>query len=196
MTSDVLYDRGLDFFTTVVKRMSPGDWQRPSPCQGWRALDVLGHVGAATSMGAAILRGESTQMSWPDPPGDSVTGDPVTWWAALQGPAHQALEGADLDAVVDSPMGPRPVRAGLAFPTVDLFVHAWDLSHSTDAVEDLQIPDDVIDFNYEVTDSVPEGLLRSPNVFGPAVTPPASANRSEELLAWMGRDPGATPPSK
>ena len=196
VTSDVVYDRGLDFFTAVVERMSPGDWQRPSPCEGWRALDVLGHIGAATSMGTAILRGDPMEMSWPEPPGDSVSGDPAGWWSALQGPAHQALQGADLDAVVDSPNGPRPVREGLAFPAVDLFVHAWDIARSAKQAEDIEIPDDVIDFTYEVTGSVPEDLLRSSNVFGPAVTPPADASRSEELLAWTGRDPAATPPLK
>src|SRR5699024_11344075 len=118
------------------------------------------------------------------------------WWIALQGPAHQALQGADLDAVVDSPGGPRPVREGLAFPAVDLFVHAWDIARSAKQAEDIEIPDDVIDFTYEVTGSVPEDLLRSSNVFGPAVTPPADASRSEELLAWTGRDPAATPPLK
>ncbi len=29
-------------------------WKRPSPCDGWRALDVLGHVGAAVEFGTLL----------------------------------------------------------------------------------------------------------------------------------------------
>jgi len=189
LTSDVLYPRGLDFFTGVVERIRPDEWQQPSPCAEWRALDVLGHVGAATSMGATILRGEPMHMSWPEPPGDTVSGDPATWWAQQAESARRALAAADLDAVIESPQGPRPVREGLAFPAVDLFVHAWDLARSSESVDEVTLPDEAIDFAYAMTESVPEEMLRSPKTFGPAVTPPAEADRSQRLLAWMGRDP-------
>lgn len=189
ITSVAAYLRGLEFFSDVVERVSLNDWQRPSPCEGWRALDVLGHVGEATSMGPAILRGEPTQMAWPDPPGEGVEGDPAQWWRSLMEPARQAVSEADLDAVVDSPMGPRAVRDGLAFPAVDLFIHAWDLACSIGIAHNVEIPDDIIDFSYRLTDSIPEDVLRNPGIFGPAVPPSPEATRSQALLAWMGRDP-------
>lgn len=44
---DAVFIEGLDFFTAAVGRLDTSDWERRSPCEGWRALDVLGHVGAA-----------------------------------------------------------------------------------------------------------------------------------------------------
>ena len=70
----VLFDQGLDVFEGVVARVDPDGWERPSPCEGWRALDVLGHLGTSVAMGVSLLRGE--QPTWPeaDRPGDLVTG--------------------------------------------------------------------------------------------------------------------------
>lgn len=188
-TSVDAYIRGLEFFTDIVNRVSPQDWQRPSPCVGWRAIDVLGHVGEATSLGPSILRGDPARPTWPDPPGESVEGDPAQWWASLVEPARQAVSAADLDAIVDSPMGPRSVRDGLAFPAVDLFVHGWDLACSIGIADEAEIPLDIVDFSYNLTEALAEDVLRGPGIFGPAVTPPPQATQSQALLAWMGRDP-------
>jgi hypothetical protein len=47
--SGELLDQGLDFFTTIITRLSKDDWERPAQCAGWTARDVLGHP--ATSQG-------------------------------------------------------------------------------------------------------------------------------------------------
>src|SRR4051812_20021096 len=39
LSSDVLFDRGLDLFGDVVGEVSPEAWDAPSPCEGWSALD-------------------------------------------------------------------------------------------------------------------------------------------------------------
>ena len=138
-TSDEAYRRGIDVMSEVVEQV-PGDaWGRPSPCEGWRALDVLGHVGAATAMGLHILRGEAPDLGFgrQDPPGDAVRADPLLWWTGLAAPAREAVAEIDdlgLERVVDTPMGRRSVRDGLRFPAADLFLHAWDIAAATDAL--------------------------------------------------------------
>jgi len=189
LTSDQIYVWGLDFFSEIVQQVSEDQWMLPSPCKGWRALDVLGHVGAATSTGTSIMRGNLVQRTWPEQPGEAVEWPPGQWWAELVDPARQAVAEADLDAVVDSPLGPRVVSEGLAFPSLDLFIHAWDLASSIGAADRVEIPDEVIEFARPVVASVPHDVLRSPSVFGPTVTVGPDATRSQAFLAWTGRDP-------
>lgn len=52
---DAAFIDGLNFFTSAVSRLVASDWERPSPCEGWRTLDVLGHVGAAVQFGTLLL---------------------------------------------------------------------------------------------------------------------------------------------
>ncbi len=184
---DVAFITGLDFFTEVVRRV-PGDgWERPSPCAGWSALDVLGHVGFTTEFGTKLLRGEPVDFSGaPEPPRSAVKGDPAQWWSSLVDPAKDAVRRADLSTVVDSPIGRRSIGEGLSFPAVDLFLHGWDLARSVDA--DVSIPQEAMEFAHAVIDVIPEQHVRSARVFGPAVEVAADASPQVQFLAWAGRD--------
>ncbi len=187
-TSDRCYLAGLDFFDERVRATPAEGWAKPSPCAGWRALDVLGHVGMVTDLGTRLLRGEEITLNpSDDPPGDAITGDPGAYWAALVEPARAAVEGADLTLVVDSPMGRRSVADSLSFPAIDLFVHGWDLAAATGRRVD--VPIEAIEFAHAVLGSLPEQMVRSERVFGSAVELPADASRSDVFIAWTGRDP-------
>jgi uncharacterized protein (TIGR03086 family) len=183
---DVVFIDGLDFFTSAVGRLDAADWKRPSPCEGWATLDVLGHVGAAVQFGTLLLMDQQPAWSPVDPPGAAVEGEPATWWDALVEPARRAVGGVNLDKVVDSPMGRRPIGEGLSFPALDLFVHGWDLVRSV--AEDLEVPVGVIDFAHMVIDPLPEAAVRNNRVFGNPAPVPANASPSQAFIAWTGRD--------
>lgn len=182
------YTNGLDFFGDVVDAVPADAWDRPSPCIGWTAKDVLGHVGQVTAMGSAILAGEPMAFEDADPPGGAVTGSPAQWWAQIEAAARAAAETVeDLDAVVESPMGTRTVREGLSFPAVDLFVHGWDVAAATgDRVE---LPPEAIDFIEAVFKHIPDDAVRVPGVFGPKRSAGHSASPTAKLIAFTGRDP-------
>ncbi len=184
-----MYRNGLDFFSGVVQAVPEGAWQRESPCAGWTALDVLGHVGEATEIGARILSGGPVGPLRADPPSTAVVGDPAFWWTQVVGRASEALAGGvDLDREVDSPVGRRTVREGLAFPAADLYLHAWDIGAATGNA--IVIPDDAITFIGGMFESVPEEITRRPGVFGPVVPISDDAGPADRLLAFAGRDPG------
>lgn len=186
------YRAGLTFFSNVVEQVADQDWQRPSPCDGWDARDVLGHVGAATQMGSRILRGDTFEFTRHDPPGSIVDGEPVTWWRAVAADADDAVAGdLDLGRVVESPMGPRTVGEGLSFPAVDLFVHGWDLATATGGT--VTIPDEAIAFARLLFDHVPVETSRQPGVFAAEHAEPADASATEAFIAFTGRDPQWTP---
>ncbi len=150
-TPDIAFLTGLDFFDDIVGSVDTQGWQQPSPCRGWTALDVLGHIGIATDFGAKLLRGDQPHWHPPlDPPGQAVTGDPGQWWSVKVGPAKVAVEGVDLAMEVDSPMGRRPIGQGLSFPAVDLFVHGWDLARSIG--RDVGIPGEAVEFPHHALD--------------------------------------------
>ena len=186
-SADTAFINGLDFFTEAVGQVSGADWDRLSPCSGWNALDVLGHVGFTTDFGIKLLRGEPVNFAGaPQPPRSSVTGDPAHWWAGMVEPAKEAVRGADLEMVVDSPMGRRSIGEGLSFPAVDLFVHAWDLAHSIGAT--VKIPAQAMDFAHAVIDMIPQEHVRSSRVFASALELPQDASPQVQFLAWTGRD--------
>ncbi|MDH2904406.1 MAG: maleylpyruvate isomerase N-terminal domain-containing protein [Actinomycetota bacterium] len=183
---DAIFVEGLDFFTSAVDRLDAPGWQLSSPCEGWVALDALGHVGAAVQFGTMLLTGGQPVWSPADPPGAVVEGEPRAWWAAIAEPARLAVAGVDLAQMVDSPMGRRTVGDGLSFPALDLFIHAWDLGKSVGA--ELVVPARVIDFTHHVIDPLPDAAVRNRGVFASAVLAPSDASESQEFIAWTGRD--------
>lgn len=189
-SSNDAYLRAIDVMSDVVQQVPRDDWDRPSPCGGWRALDVLGHVGGATDMGVSMLRGRDRSFEAQDPPGDVVDGDPVLWWAGLADPAREAvgeIDEAGLERVVETPMGPRTVRDGLRFPAADLFLHAWDIAMATGVT--VAIPEEAVPFIRSLGDAVPPQVMRSPGVFGAEVPVSVDASAVDRLLGWAGRNP-------
>lgn len=188
LRSDAAFDRGLDVFGEVLEQLGPDDWDKQSPCAGWTALDVLGHLGSSIRMGISIFRGE--QPEWPETtqPRELVTGDPVSFWREISAEARDSLAGADLDLVMDTPIGPRTVADRLAFPAIDLFVHAWDIGRA--AGIEVVVPDDVIEFTHGYIDPFPTEAVRGPGgAFGPEAAAPAGATPTERFIAWTGRPP-------
>jgi uncharacterized protein (TIGR03086 family) len=178
-------DQGLDFFTTVITRLSEADWGRPTPCAGWTARDVLGHL--ATTIRYAISTMQGRQPAWPDAarPGDLVEGDPAGFWRGTVAQARDVLHNADLAREMDTPLG-RTVADDLSIPVIDLYVHAWDLGAAVGI--DVKIPAGVIDFAHAYIDPLPDDMVRGEGrAFAPQIPVPAGATPTERFIAWTGR---------
>lgn len=187
-TADQVFARGLDVFDAVVADMTGRDWNQPSACEGWSALDVLGHVGQIAEVGAEVFEGRPPRPPSTSPhPGEQVEGDPAVYWNDRSTRVRAGLAGVDLAQVLDTPAGPRTVAEGLTFPAIDLFVHAWDIARVSGS--DVVIPADVIDFAHTYLDPIPDERKRTPGLFGAVIEPPADATPTEAFLAWTGRQP-------
>ncbi len=185
-----MYTHGLDFFGTVVDAVPAAAWERASPCAGWTALDVLGHVGIATEVGAQILLGGDvpTDFAAPEPPSSIITGAPAAWWVGVASTGRAAAATVDdLDRVVNSPMGPRPIRDGLSFPAADLYLHGWDIAAATGA--EVEFPPEAIEFIHAMFTQIPDEVVRTPGVFGPQRDAGPNPSATAGLIAFTGRDP-------
>jgi uncharacterized protein (TIGR03086 family) len=185
--SGELLDQGLDFFTTIITRLGEDDWERPTPCAGWTARDVLGHLATSMRIGISVMQGR--EPTWPDAarPGELVEGDPVKFWRGIVVQVRDVLRNADLARVMETPLG-QTVADDLAIPVIDLYVHAWDLGAAAGFA--VEIPVGVIDFAHAYIDPLPGEMIRGDNrAFGPQIRVPASATPTERFVAWTGRQP-------
>jgi uncharacterized protein (TIGR03086 family) len=176
---------GLDRFGGVLEHLTPENEDAPSPCEGWTARGVVGHLLTVLDSATVTLRGES--FDWGAAPDPATVGadDPKGVFGERAEAARRALSEAPLDAKVETPMGQMTIGQRLSFPAMDLHLHAWDLGRALGV--DVELPDEVAAFVHAVLDPLPESMTRSAGVFGPAVEPPADATPTEVLMAWTGR---------
>ena len=186
MDSDEVFLTGLDVFGAVVHDVGDDAWGSPSPCQGWTARDVVGHIVGVLDAGNAILRGDKPEWSGGQP-SDVVGDDPVGRWDSASAKARASLVSVDLDRVVESPMGARTIRQGLAFPGLHLHLHAWDLGRATGI--EVEVAPEVQEFTRTTLSPMPEQMVRSAGVFGPEQPAPEDPTPTEAFMAWTGRTP-------
>jgi uncharacterized protein (TIGR03083 family) len=100
--ADVVLDgfvRALDGFEAVLAGVAPGRWSAPSPCAGWSAADVAGHVIGDLQATEAIARGRYTE-SEADAPGRAAGDDPLAAWRVARADMMAALDPAALARLV------------------------------------------------------------------------------------------------
>jgi len=167
-------------FTALVGSVADDRWDRPSPCEDWKAKDVLTHV--VTTEAEHLKR---MNIDLPQP----IEGlDPQAAWAIVRDRMQQALDTPDeAEHAYDGFFGRTTLAASVdQFYSMDLVIHAWDLARAAGVKEFEEIPADEID---EVTAALaPLGdNMRQPGVFGPEVPVPADADAQTKLLAVVGR---------
>lgn len=176
------YARVADAFDRTVRAV-PGDaWERPSPCEGWVARDVVGHL--VEWVPSFFARSAGLDLG-PMPPVDD---DPVAAWAALDASLRAAFaDRAVATRELDTPMGRLSVEDAInTFCTGDILVHTWDLARATGLDETLD-PDEV--HALFVSMAPADEALRASGHFGPPVQVPDDTDEQTKLIAFTGRTP-------
>ena len=168
-------------FTARATEVPPEAWDRPAPCEGWVARDIVRHIGDTTRMFLGRAGVEVPQ----DPSADE---DPVGAWFAVRDTVQAALDDPEVAATsFDTPMGPSTLEETIGrFGIGDVLVHTWDLARATGLDERLD-PDEVHRL-FEVMEPNDE-MMRQGSAFGPKVDVPAGADEQTRLLAFTGRRP-------
>jgi uncharacterized protein (TIGR03086 family) len=166
-------------FDAAVRAVTPDKWEAQSPCERWKARDVVGHVVAGhRGVIAAVRGGESKPLGSTEDPKEA-------WQEASRAIDEIAGDPNTLATEVDGPVGKMPAGDIISrFVTMDLLVHTWDLARSVGADENLD--EDSVRTAYDALKPM-DAMIRQPNVFGPKLEAPAGADLQTEFLYFLGR---------
>lgn len=174
----------------VADTVPPDAWDRPSPCQGWSAAEVLGHM-QETQRSFLTERGIQAAVTSDAPAPETPEPDdlsPAAAWRAHVDTMTASLAPAGVtEAGFDGFFGPTTVgEALLTFYGFDMIVHRWDIARSTGGDEA---------WSTEEQDQVEANMasfgpaLHMEGICGPEIELPDDADRQQQLLARSGRDP-------
>lgn len=166
-------------FGAVVDRLSPADWQAASPCAGWSARDVLGHV---LTTQREFLAQHGVEGA-PQPPAEN---GPARAWHGHDDWMRGVLADPEVEGTAyDGVFGMTTVGSSIVtFYGFDLIVHRWDLAAA--ARLDESLTDDELDTIEASADGFGEHLYDD-GVCSAAVDPPEDADRQTRVLARLGR---------
>jgi uncharacterized protein (TIGR03086 family) len=168
-------------FTDRVRAVPDAAWDNPSPCEGWAARDVVGHV--VTSTGFFLGRA-GIEL----PEGPSVDDDPLGAWERACDAMQSALDSPETAShEYETPMGRATLEQTVGqFGVGDVLVHTWDLARATGQDETLDA--DEVRRLYAVMEPNDE-MMRQGTAFGPRVPVPPDADDQTQLIAFTGRRP-------
>jgi uncharacterized protein (TIGR03086 family) len=179
--------RALDGFEAVLAGVAPGRWDAPSPCAGWCAADVAGHVIGDLRAIEAYATGRDENGAAPDP--RSAAGeDPLAAWRAARADMMAVLDPVALARPVPLPWGQMSLGGFLERYPMEFLVHTWDLAQATGQVSGLD-PGLVRDALASARQFAP--IARMSGLVGPECAVAEDADDLTRLLAILGRrNPG------
>lgn len=159
------------------------DWDAPSPVAGWSARDIVVHL---TSWLPGFLDGLGVDFP------EISDADPASAFATQTRHVRALLEAPDAGReVILEPMGAMALDVLLdRFYIADVFMHTWDLARASGQPDRLDG-----DFARELFVGMRaiEPMLRASGQFGEQQPVPDDADPTDQLIAFIGRDPRWTP---
>lgn len=176
------YTKAVFGFDAVVTRVEPDQWNRPSPCEGWSALDVVAHNIGMCAMIAGFASGNGA--AGPETP--EVLDPHVEWSAARDGVLASLRGDGVLQREADTPWGRLTIDRFLGVVTVDPLAHTFDLARATGqaVVIDAGLAAAALAQLERAGDAI-----RGPGRFAAAVEIDAQASIVDRFVAIAGRQP-------
>jgi len=181
------FERVSAAFAARVEAVPADAWDRPAPCEGWVARDVVRHL-VDWLPGPGFLLGTFGVETGPIP---SVDSDPAAAWEVVRIAIQRALDDPSIATRVED-CGP-PGRLSLEDAvdmtcTPDVLIHTWDLARAAGLDERLD-RDEVHRQLVGIEAMPPEAdeAMRASGHFGPRLVVSDDADEQTRLLAFMGR---------
>lgn len=180
-------------FDTIVAAVPAGQWDTPSPCDGWTVTDVLRHVVETERDFLERMQFDLAEVAPDSTHSDAELDDLKAQWATLRHAMEIALDDPTTSAhTYDGYFGLTTFADTVdTFYSTDLVLHGWDIARGAGLTEFEHI--DV--FEIHRAQGLYEDLgdaIRSPGVFGPPVEVGPGASEQDRFLAWAGRRPTAS----
>jgi uncharacterized protein (TIGR03086 family) len=174
-------------FTATVEAVPSDAWERPAPCEGWVARDVVRHL-VEWLPGPGFLLGTFAVDTGPIP---AVDTDPAGAWAVVRDAIQCALDDPSVAERVEDcgPPGRLSLEAAVDMTcTPDVLIHTWDLARATGLDERLDAGE--VQRQLAGIEGLPpevDEAMRSSGHYGPRVAVADDADAQTRLLAFMGR---------
>jgi uncharacterized protein (TIGR03086 family) len=164
----------------VIGNVRADQYDNPTPCPEWDVRELLGHT-------IAVVAGLGAAAAGSPPAAFELGPDPATQFseAAESALAAWRVPGV-FDRIVDAGPGPMPGRVLAGINLLDTATHTWDLATATG--QPAQLPDEVAAKALDVSRETISPEIR-PGRFGPELPAPAGAGPTEQLVAFLGRQP-------
>lgn len=155
------------------------DWSATSPCEGWKARDVVAHI---VNGHRGLIAGANGGAPTPVGDDDDVV---AAWDEATAGVQAVLGDPEKAAATIQSPFGPMPVEQMVGrLVCMDVLVHTWDLARATGQDETLQA--DAVTAAYSGLKPL-DSMLRGPGIMGPKIESAPDADAQTQLLNFLGR---------
>jgi uncharacterized protein (TIGR03086 family) len=179
------YRTALDGFDAVIRRVPADAWDNPSPCEGWSALEVAGHVISGLHLAGLLASGGVPPRQAP-PTAEVVGEDPVASWQSAREATLAALTPDALARVVPGPVGEMPLGTMIEqFMAGEVMVHTWDLARA--AGLDVTLDPQLVEETFARWEPMDSPAMRQPGVFAARLAAPEGASRQDQLMAFLGR---------
>jgi uncharacterized protein (TIGR03086 family) len=164
----------------VIAGVRPEQLSDKTPCADWTVRDLLDHmIGVVSGLGDAAAGRERRPFE--------LTADPTAQFDTAAAATMAAWRSPGvLDRVVDGGPGPMPGRVLAGINLLDTATHTWDLAVATG--QPAALPDDVAVAALEVSRQIISPEIR-PGRFGPERPVSGGADPTEQLVAFLGRQP-------
>jgi uncharacterized protein (TIGR03086 family) len=182
-------------FTGVVEAVDGEAWSHPSPCDGWTARDVVGHL-VEWIPAPGFLLGSFDIDTGPIP---SVDDDPGAAWAVVRDAVQAGLDDPEVASrrADCGPLGEQRFDDAIAMAVIsDVFVHTWDLARA--AAIDVVLDTDELRRQHDAIASIPPGVdaaMRDSGHYGPRIPIAPDAVPLDVVLAFYGRRPAPMTPT-
>jgi uncharacterized protein (TIGR03086 family) len=170
----------------VVASLDDSQMGMITNCDPWTVRQLASHALNNQLLWAGMVTGQETVSVDDTMGGVPYEGDLAAYVddAAERALAMWASEGV-LERTHATPFGELPGSVVILFPTVDAFVHAWDLSATVGRA--IEFSPEMIPTVTAVVEATCTDAARDHGVIRAATEPPADATDTERLMAAAGR---------
>lgn len=176
----------LNELSAVVASLDNSQMDTVTNCEPWTVRQLASHalnnqlLWAGMVTGEQVVSVEDTMSAVPHEGDLELFAEDATSRALAMWSTDGVLERTHA-----TPFGELPGSIVILFPTVDAFVHAWDLSATVGHA--IEFTPEAIPTITAVVDATCTDAARDHGVIQPATEPPADATDTERLMAVAGR---------
>ena len=181
-----LIERAFASTGARIAKVTPADLSTKTPCTEWDVRALLDHtIGVVAGFVAAASRTPASDPNEHDFVGDDPS---AAYDQAAKAALHAWSQPGALDGTVTLRFGELPAPVAASINVVDTLVHGWDLSKALgqDATLDPELATEALE---RVRAFLPADFRGPGKPFGAEVRVPADASPSDQLVAFLGRQP-------